>query len=450
MSEHPSTGAHDVPLESVAGNVGLFTDGDWILSEDLKSGEDVRLLQLGDIGPGLFNDKSSKWISQTRFEELNCTPLLPGDILISRMAEPIARACLVPDFGYTAITAVDVAILRVDPDVADARYVMLMLNSTDFAHRADAVASGVTRKRISRKNLGALPFPLPPLAVQREVREQLEARLVRVADGLATLTSAVAHLDLFRAAIRQDACLGRLTGAPPGRGESGEDGLPALPSSWQWESIAQLAADEPRAITDGPFGSNLKTAHYVDEGPRVIRLQNIGNGEFTDIAAHITEEHFRTLQAHEARPGDVVMAAMGEVLPRACLVPDWLGPAIVKADCPRLRPRADLNADYLVVALNSQPVRTQAARIIHGVGRPRLNLKEMKALKVPVPPASEQALIVDTVRRYLAAATELEERFRAAIASAAQLRAALHHVAFVGGLGPDDGANKLHAALVGE
>jgi type I restriction enzyme S subunit len=37
-----------------------------------------------------------------------------------------------------------------------------------------------------------------------------------------------------------------------------------------------LAADEPFSFTDGPFGSNLKTADYVSKGIRVIRLQNVG------------------------------------------------------------------------------------------------------------------------------------------------------------------------------
>jgi type I restriction enzyme S subunit len=44
-------------------------------------------------------------------------------------------------------------------------------------------------------------------------------------------------------------------------------------------------------MTDGPFGSNLKSSHYVDEGPRVIRLQNIGFGEFVDEEAHISRDH---------------------------------------------------------------------------------------------------------------------------------------------------------------
>jgi type I restriction enzyme S subunit len=436
----------EVPLESLVGATGVFTDGDWILSNDLTSVEDVRLLQLGDIGAGRFNDHSSKWISRQRFEELGCTPVLPGDILISRMAEPLARACRAPDLGHACITAVDVALLRVDETIADPAYVMRMLNSPAFTRRSEAVASGTTRKRISRRNLGALPIPLPPLEVQRNIREELETRLIDVDEGANALSRAAAGLEQFRAAIRRDACLGRLNAAQSRDVEDRDGVLPPLPAGWLWETVDELAAEEPRAITDGPFGSNLKTVHYVSEGPRVIRLQNIGDGEFIDIEAHITMEHFETLRAHEARPGDIVMAAMGEALPRACVVPDWLGPAIVKADCPRLRPRPGLDPEYLALALNSHPVRAQAARIIHGVGRPRLNLKEVKALKLPVAPGSVQASIVRTVNSQFEAAAELASQLRLAVTSGEKLRSALHHLAFARGLTPGEPAGQTPAA----
>lgn len=48
--------------------------------------------------------------------------------------------------------------------------------------------------------------------------------------------------------------------------------LPELPNGWTWVTVEQLAAPEPNSITDGPFGSNLKTEHYTSNGPRVIRL----------------------------------------------------------------------------------------------------------------------------------------------------------------------------------
>ena len=72
----------------------------------------------------------------------------------------------------------------------------------------------------------------------------------------------------------------------------------ALPQGWAWINVNDLAS-APQDITDGPFGSNLKTEHYTPAGPRVIRLQNIGDGFFLDEKAHIAPSHFERLKKHE-------------------------------------------------------------------------------------------------------------------------------------------------------
>lgn len=175
-----------------------------------------------------------------------------------------------------------------------------------------------------------------------------------------------------------------------------------LPHGWAWVDVEDLAANEPSSLTDGPFGSNLKTSHYTDSGPRVIRLQNIGDGAFVDERAHISEEHFQRLRRHEARANDVVIAMLGERLPRACVVPDTVGPAIVKADCVRLRVESDLsNPRYVTHALNSHQVRSQAEELVHGVGRPRLGLKWLRSLKIPLAPVPEQHRVVEAIESHL-------------------------------------------------
>ena len=176
--------------------------------------------------------------------------------------------------------------------------------------------------------------------------------------------------------------------------------LPDLPHGWTWSSIKALASPEPFSITDGPFGSNLKSEHYTESGPRVVRLQNIGDGTFIDAKAHISEGHFEKLKKHQIFSGDIVIAALGETLPRACLIPPSLGPAIVKADCIRFRPRQDIVGPYLNYALNSHPVRTRTKRIVHGVGRPRLNLSEIKSISLPIAPITLQVGIVSEIEKH--------------------------------------------------
>lgn len=169
-----------------------------------------------------------------------------------------------------------------------------------------------------------------------------------------------------------------------------------LPSGWAVAILDDLV-NSAAAITDGPFGSNLKTSHYTQSGPRVVRLQNIGDGIFIDEEAHISHEHFSTLKKHEVEAGDVLVASLGEQLPRACLAPPSLGPAIVKADCIRIRPAPEVLPAYLMFVLNSPQVRSATSTRIKGVGRPRINLSELRTTQVPVAPLAEQRRIVETI-----------------------------------------------------
>jgi type I restriction enzyme S subunit len=162
--------------------------------------------------------------------------------------------------------------------------------------------------------------------------------------------------------------------------------------------LGDLAAG-PDAFADGPFGSNLKGDHYTDQGARVIRLGNIGRGEFlAHDAAFVTMRHFATLSRHHVRAGDVVVAALGDgarPAGRACRVPDGLGPAMVKADCFRVRlPASRVDPDYIVFCLNSPASLAAISGAMRGATRPRVNLSILRDASVPLPSLSEQKRIV--------------------------------------------------------
>ncbi len=101
------------------------------------------------------------------------------------------------------------------------------------------------------------------------------------------------------------------------------------------------------------------------------------------------------------------------------MVPDWVGAAIVKADCIRVKPDTSLALPrYLDFALNFEQTRKRTAKIIHGVGRPRLNLTEIKSIQVPLAPLGEQ-------RRILAKIEELFSDLDAGVAALERVRANL-------------------------
>jgi len=214
--------------------------------------------------------------------------------------------------------------------------------------------------------------------------------------------------------------------------------LPGLPEGWTWARVGELAASEPNSITDGPFGSNLKTSHYTEDGPRVVRLQNIGDGEFIDERAHISADHFTNLKKHQVFAGDLVIASLGSDPPRACIIPEFLGLAIVKADCIRFKVHPLLSNRWINFVLNSEPTKKWAAKVVHGVGRPRLNLANIKTIPLPIPPAAEQHAIVSEIERRFSVADEVEKVVEQSLKQAERLRQSILKRAFEGRLVPQD------------
>lgn len=345
------------------------------------------------------------------------------------------------------------------------KYLCYFLQNADFREYLAANVSGVggSLMRARTSAIEDYPVPIAPIELQSRIVEELDKQFTRLNAGIESLKQIQVRLQRYRASILKAACAGQLVAQDPADEPAsallrrilaerraqwpagkkyvepeGPDaaGLPELPAGWCWATVEQLAAHEPNSITDGPFGSNLKTEHYTSEGPRVVRLQNIGDGFFRDEEAHISAEHFARLTRHQIFANDVIIAALGDEAPRACLVPPTLGPAIVKADCIRFKPHHHLmDPRYANFALNSKVVKAQGARIIHGIGRPRLNQQEIRNLCLPVPPLAEQARIVAEVERRLSVVGQLAGTVAANVARAGRLRQAVLKAAFEGRLG---------------
>lgn len=153
-----------------------------------------------------------------------------------------------------------------------------------------------------------------------------------------------------------------------------------------------------REIVDGPFGSSLTSSHYSDQGARVIRLGNIGSARFKEMdAAYIPLEYYSELEQHAVAPGDLIIAGLGDTnnpVGRACVAPDDLGPAIVKADCFRARlDQGRLSHRYAAWALSSFFVSSQVQTLSRGSTRARINLDVTREIQIPVPSLDDQGRI---------------------------------------------------------
>ena len=202
----------EVTLDDMISEQGIFKDGDWVESKDQDFNGDIRLIQLADVGDGIFLNKSDRYLTKVKAEELKCTYIREGDIIIARMPHPLGRATVFPLKGTEKyVTVVDIAIVRPENTKIITSFLMYNINSPNSRKKIEALQSGTTRKRISRKNLSTVKFPLAPLPEQRAIVAKIEELFSGLDNGISNLNKAKVKLEIYRQAVLKKAFEGELT-----------------------------------------------------------------------------------------------------------------------------------------------------------------------------------------------------------------------------------------------
>jgi len=139
------------------------------LKEDCYTDHGVRIIQLQNIGDGKFLDNYRIFTSEEKANELRSCNIYPGDIIIAKMADPVARACIIPDIDDRYLMASDGIRLSVNEKEYNVDFILYTINSTYFRKNAERHSTGTTRLRIGLTVLKKLPMAIPPLKEQKKI-----------------------------------------------------------------------------------------------------------------------------------------------------------------------------------------------------------------------------------------------------------------------------------------
>lgn len=288
-----------------------------------------------------------------------------------------------------------------DQDIRWLYYLIQSLNLRRF-NKATGVPS------LNRADAYKCKIMLPPLEEQKRI-----AGILDQADALRCLRArALEKLNTLGQAVFQEAF-----GDPATNPRS----LPKL-------RIASAVSK----ISDGPFGSNLKSEHYTDAGVRVWRLQNItARGIDNSDQAFISEEHYNTISKHTCFPGDVIVATLGDPNLRACIQPSSVSRAINKADCVQIRPNNDVAiAEFWEGLINHPGMIALSHSEIQGQTRARISMGRLRKICVPIPDIEDQYIYRDRVAGISILISKADE----AVKESNALFASLQSAAFQGRL----------------
>lgn len=454
-------------ISELVGPDGVFCDGDWIETKDQDPKGDVRLIQLADLGDGQFRNKSSRFLTSAKAKELRCTYLIEGDVLIARMPDPLGRACIFPGDSKPSVTAVDVCIVRSGNGEFDHRWLSHFVNSPEFRRTVSALQSGSTRKRISRKNLGQIKLPVPPLNEQLRIVAEIDKHFTWLDVGVAAVERAQANLKRYRASVLKAACEGRLvpteaelareqgrdyeTGEQllerilaerretwKGRGKYKEPAPPDtadlanLPEGWTWAKLDALATVKGGITVNRGRRrqSNMRSVPY-------LRVANVQRGYFDLSEMKQIDAPEDKISELSLKSGDILLNEGGDrdKLGRGWVWNGEIPECIFQNHVFRARLfDSAVHPKFISFYANSIGQTFFLESGTQTTNLASISSSKLRELPVPLPPADEQRRIIAEIERHLSVADEVEAALTANHKRAARLRQSILQKAFEGRL----------------
>lgn len=229
----------------------------------------------------------------------------------------------------------------------------------------------LTRNRFKENFFLALEIPLPPLEEQRQVVARVEE-----------LAGKIQEARVFRKQAVEEA--------------------EALLSSRAGDVFARLAKIYPRRefgsfrphVTSGPRNW---AKHYEEGGYRFYRAQDIGpTGQvLQDSKVFISPPPGEQGRSAMLGRGDLMLVITGATVGRVATYREGMEPGFVSQHVAICRlPSEEVRPEFALWGLRSPDGQAQLIGQRYGQGKPGLNLLNIRAVCIPLPPITEQQRIV--------------------------------------------------------
>jgi type I restriction enzyme, S subunit len=256
---------------------------------------------------------------------------------------------------------------------------------------------GSTMRHIKRGDLAAFPVYIPEEPEQARIAEVLDSldEAIQLTKAGITKQSNMGRgylLDLLTCGVGEDGEL-RSSRCHPDQFKNSPVGR--IPRSWTTQPLAELAS----TIVDGVH----HTPTYVENGVPFLTVENLTRGDGISFSPcrYVSERaHLDYCSRAHPEVGDVLVSKDG-TLGVARVVPPGSPEFSIFVSIALLRPRANLmEAELIREFFNTPWFEKQLGWLSAGTGLKHIHLEHFRAFLLPVPPLSEQQVIVDKLTAF--------------------------------------------------
>jgi type I restriction enzyme S subunit len=401
-----------------------FTDGDWIESPYITQ-DGIRLIQTGNIRIGMYREQGFRYISEETFSDFACTEIIPGDVLICRLADPVGRACIAPDLSSRMITSVDVCILKPSDEV-DPQFIVYSLSNDAYLEWTANISRGSTRDRISRSMLGDLQLPIPTYQEQRAIASFLDRETARIDALVEKKERQIKLLQEKRSALISHVVTKGLNPDAPMK-DSEVKWLGEIPEHWKISKIKYVAD-----MRSGHTPSRKHSEYWENCTIPWFTLADVWQlrdgrreylGETQERISRIGLEHSSAV----ILPRGTVIVSRTASVGFSGIMPE---PMATSQDFVNWVCGSEVLSAYLLYVFRS--MGEEFKRLIMGSTHKTIYFPDASSFSAPVPPLDEQEQVVDFVRSKKRVIDQAEDNISLSIDKLREYRTALISAAVTG------------------
>lgn len=370
-------------------------------TKSAPDGRGARYLRITDITDGVIDWSAVPYcIDEPDTDRFR---LVDGDIVVARSGATFGRSVLVRDPDH-AVFASYLIRLRANTQLVSPSYLAWFMKSAEYWRQAVALSTGIAQPNLNARNLGTINIPLAPSGQQHRIVAVIEEQFSRLDAAVALLESVAGRLDVLEARISEELLAME------------EPAMVALIDTLS--AFADCAHRTPRYSDDGEF--------------RALRPRDVVRGVLDlEGAARVDSSEYEMQTArHTPRGGDIVYSRELSYGWAAVLPDD--PPVCLSQGMVALTPSKNVDAGFLAAYLNSAGGRRQAAKAAVGTAHPHINLRDIRAFRVPRPSHARQRALVREVERVGSMTTVVKASVEGCIRQGDALRASILNRAFRG------------------
>lgn len=343
-----------------------------------------------------------------------------GDILLARYGGSLGKVFRAHDGAYNVALA---KVIKIYPELIDDEFLYKYYLSQFYQNFCIKASNGRSAQAgFNRDDMNSLPFPLPPLAEQKRIVDQIESLFSKLDEANEKAQEVIDRIETNIEAILYNAFSGKLT--QYWRKENGVD------YNWEKSTLSKI-------VSGLKYGSSEKS-DYNNNGTPVLRIPNIGEGviDFSDLK--YMQGEFEN-SSHEVFENDILIIRSNgsrDLVGKCAIVPALDRRFAYASFLIRIKASDKVLPNYLVRYINSSMARGQLfAKAKSSSGIHNINSKELGGIRIDVPTIEEQTEVLKIIEPLIKKELDVKDITSHMIENIAELKKSILAKAFRGELG---------------